>query len=150
MIDRLIEFSLTQRLLVLGLTLLLIGAGVQAWRALPIDAFPDISTTQVKIILKAPGMTPEEVEARIAAPIETEMLGIPRQRILRSISKYGLTDITVDFEDKADIYWARTQVAERLNNVLADLPDGVTGGLAPITTPLSDVYMFTIEGEAVR
>jgi len=149
MIDRLIEFSLTQRLLVLGLTLLLIGAGVQAWRALPIDAFPDISTTQVKIILKAPGMTPEEVEARIAAPIETEMLGIPRQRILRSISKYGLTDITVDFEDKADIYWARTQVAERLNNVLADLPDGVTGGLAPITTPLSDVYMFTIEGEAL-
>ena len=90
MIDRLIEFSLTQRLLVLGLTLLLIGAGVQAWRALPIDAFPDISTTQVKIILKAPGMTPEEVEARIAAPIETEMLGIPRQRILRSISKYSL------------------------------------------------------------
>ncbi|MCL4779432.1 MAG: CusA/CzcA family heavy metal efflux RND transporter [Gammaproteobacteria bacterium] len=149
MIDRLIEFSLTQRLLVLGLTLLLVGAGVQAWRALPIDAFPDISTTQVKIILKAPGMTPEEIEARIAAPIETEMLGIPRQRILRSISKYGLTDITVDFEDSADIYWARSQVAERLNNVLADLPDGVTGGLAPITTPLSDVYMFTVEGETL-
>ncbi|QOJ32618.1 MAG: efflux RND transporter permease subunit [Gammaproteobacteria bacterium] len=149
MIDRLIEFSLTQRLLVLGLTLLLIGAGVQAWLSLPIDAFPDISTTQVKIILKAPGMTPEEIEARIAAPIETEMLGIPRQRILRSVSKYGLTDITVDFEDSADIYWARSQVAERLNNVLADLPEGVTGGLAPITTPLSDVYMFTIEGETL-
>ncbi len=146
MIDRLIEFSLTQRLLVLGMTLLVAVAGVQAWRGLPIDAFPDISTTQVKIILKAPGMTPEEIEARIAAPIETEMLGIPRQRILRSVSKYGLTDITVDFDDKADIYWARSQVAERLNSVLADLPDGVTGGIAPITTPLSDVYMFTLEG----
>ncbi|MCQ3934818.1 MAG: CusA/CzcA family heavy metal efflux RND transporter [Gammaproteobacteria bacterium] len=149
MIDRLIEFSLTQRLLVLGLTLLLIGAGVQAWRALPIDAFPEVSTTQVKIILKAPGMTPEEIEARIAAPIETEMLGIPRQRILRSVSKYGLTDITVDFEDSADIYWARSQVAERLNNVLADLPEGVTGGLAPITTPLSEMFMFTVEGDSL-
>ncbi len=149
MIDRLIEFSLTQRLLVLGVALLVTIAGVQAWRTLPIDAFPDISTTQVKIILKAPGMTPEEIEARITAPIETEMLGIPRQRILRSISKYGLTDITVDFEDDADIYWARSQVAERLNNVLADLPDGVTGGIAPITTPLSDVFMFTVEGESL-
>ncbi|MBW7930505.1 MAG: efflux RND transporter permease subunit [Gammaproteobacteria bacterium] len=149
MIDRLIEFSLTQRLLVLGLTLLLVGAGIQSWRALPIDAFPDISTTQVKIILKAPGMTPEEVEARIAAPVETEMLGIPNQRILRSLSKYGLTDITVDFDDSVDIYWARSQVAERLNSVLADLPEDVTGGLAPIATPLSDVYMFTVEGETL-
>lgn len=149
MIDRLIEFSLTQRLLVLGLTLLLIGAGIQAWRSLPIDAFPDISTTQVKIILKAPGMTPEEVEKRVAAPVETEMLGIPNQRILRSLSKYGLTDITVDFDDSVDIYWARTQVAERLNSVLADLPEDVTGGLAPIATPLADVHMFTIEGDTL-
>ncbi len=149
MIDRLIEFSLTQRLLVLGAALLVVLAGVQAWRDLPIDAFPEVSSTQVKIILKAPGMTPEEVEARIAAPVETEMLGIPRQRILRSISKYGLTDITVDFDEHVDIYWARSQVAERLNNVLGDLPDGVTGGMAPISTPLSDVFMFTVEGEGM-
>jgi cobalt-zinc-cadmium resistance protein CzcA len=145
MLARLTEFSLTQRLLVLGLTLLLAAAGLQAWRELPIDAFPDVSTTQVKIILKAPGMTPEEVETRIAAPVETEMLGIPRQRILRSVSKYGLTDITIDFEDGTDIYWARQQVAERLNGVLADLPEGTAGGLAPITTPLSEVFMFTVD-----
>lgn len=145
MFARLTEFALTQRLLVLGLTLLLTAAGLMAWRDLPIDAFPDVSTTQVKIILKAPGMTPEEVEARIAAPVETEMLGIPRQRILRSISKYGLTDITIDFEDGTDIYWARSQVAERLNGVLASLPPGVEGGLAPITTPLSEMFMFTVD-----
>lgn len=145
MFARLTEFALTQRLLVLGLTLLLTAAGLMAWRELPIDAFPDVSTTQVKIILKAPGMTPEEVEARIAAPVETEMLGIPRQRILRSISKYGLTDITIDFEDGTDIYWARSQVAERLNGVLPSLPEGVEGGLAPITTPLSEMFMFTVD-----
>ncbi|MFN3594707.1 MAG: efflux RND transporter permease subunit, partial [Thiobacillaceae bacterium] len=145
MFARLTEFALTQRLLVLGLALLLTAAGLAAWRELPIDAFPDVSTTQVKIILKAPGMTPEEVEARIAAPVETEMLGIPRQRILRSISKYGLTDITIDFEDGTDIYWARSQVAERLNGVLPNLPPGVEGGLAPITTPLSEMFMFTVD-----
>ena len=145
MLARLTEFSLTQRLLVLGLTLLLVAAGLEAWRTLPIDAFPDVSTTQVKIILKAPGMTPEEVESRITAVVETEMLGIPKQRVLRSVSKYGLTDITIDFEDGTDIYWARQQVAERLNNVLADLPEGVSGGLAPITTPLSEMFMFTVE-----
>ncbi len=147
MLDRLTEFSLTQRLLVFALTLILVGAGIQAWRSLPIDAFPDVSTTQVKLILKAPGMTPEEVETRIAAPIEMEMLGIPRQRLLRSMSKYGLTDVTIDFEDGTDIYWARQQVAERLGNVMADLPEGVSGGLAPITTPLSEMFMFTVEGE---
>ncbi len=149
MLARLTEFSLTQRLLVLGLTLLLTAAGIQAWRGLPIDAFPDVSTTQVKLILKAPGMTPEEVETRIAAPIETEMLGIPRQRILRSVSKYGLTDITIDFEDGTDIYWARSQVAERLNAAMDALPEGVGGGLAPITTPLSEMFMFTVEGEGL-
>ncbi len=146
MLNKLVEFSLTQRLLVAVLTLLLIGAGAVAFKNLPIDAFPDVSTTQVKLIMKAPGMTPEEVEARIVAPIETEMLGIPKQHMLRSISKYALADITIDFEDGTDIYWARQQVAERLGNVQASLPVGTTGGLAPITTPLGEMYMFTVEG----
>jgi heavy metal efflux system protein len=149
MFSRLVEFALSQRLLVAALTLLLIGAGVMAFRDLPIDAFPDVSTTQVKVIMKAPGMTPEEVESRIVAPIELEMLGIPNQRILRSTSKYAIADVTIDFNDGTDIYWARQQVAERLNNVLRDLPAGVTGGLAPITTPLGEMFMFTVEGENV-
>jgi len=146
MLARLVEFSLTQRLLVLVATVLLIGLGVKALGELPIDAFPDVSSTQVKIIMKAPGMTPEEVEARIVQPIELEMLGIPNQRILRSVSKYAIADITIDFEDSTDIYWARQQVTERYNRVLPDLPAGVSGGLAPITTPLGEMFMFTIEG----
>ncbi|MEO1767047.1 efflux RND transporter permease subunit [Thiobacter aerophilum] len=146
MLGRLTEFALSQRLLVGVLTLLLVGAGVIAFRDLPIDAFPDVSTTQVKLVMKAPGMTPEEVEARITTPIELEMLGIPHQRVLRSVSKYGLADITIDFEDGTDIYWARQQVAERLNGILGALPPGVGGGLAPITTPLGEMFMFTVEG----
>ena len=147
MLDRLIRFSLTQRLLVLVMTALLIAAGLQAFLGLPIDAFPDVSTTQVKIILKAPGMTPEEVENRLAVPVEQEMLGIPHQRLLRSTSKYALTDITIDFEDGTDIYWARQQVGERLAAAMDKLPAGIAGGLAPITTPLGEMFMFTIEGE---
>ena len=147
MLSALIRFSLTQRLLLLVLTVMLIGAGTQAFLGLPIDAFPDVSTTQVKIILKAPGMTPAEVETRIAVPVEQEMLGIPNQRLLRSTSKYALTDITIDFEDGTDIYWARQQVGERLAAAMDMLPAGVSGGMAPITTPLGEMYMFTIEGD---
>jgi cobalt-zinc-cadmium resistance protein CzcA len=146
MLAKLIEFSLSQRLITLAVVVLLIAFGVRAYLQLPIDAFPDVSTTQVKIILKAPGMTPEEVETRIVTPIEMEMLGIPHQHILRSISKYALTDITIDFDEGTDIYWARQQVAERLNGVINDLPSGVTGGLAPITTPLGEMFMFAVEG----
>ncbi|MDO9054281.1 MAG: CusA/CzcA family heavy metal efflux RND transporter [Gallionella sp.] len=149
MFSKLVEFSLTQRLLVAALTLLLIGAGIVSFRDLPIDAFPDVSSTQVKLIMKAPGMTPEEVEARIVAPIELEMLGIPNQRIMRSISKYAIADITIDFNDGTDIYWARQQVAERLNNAQRELPPSASGGLAPITTPLGEMFMFTVEGDNI-
>ena len=149
MLSKLVEFALTQRLLVSVLTLLVIGAGVMAFHELPIDAFPDVSSTQVKIIMKAPGMTPEEVEARIVSPIELEMLGIPNQRMLRSISKYAIADITIDFNDGTDIYWESQQVDERLGNALRDLPAGVGGGLAPITTPLGEMFMFTVEGKGV-
>jgi cobalt-zinc-cadmium resistance protein CzcA len=144
--SRLIQFALTQRLLVVLLTALLAGAGYVATMQIPIDAFPDVSPTQVKVIVKAPGMTPEEVETRITAPIELELLGIPKQTMLRSIAKYALTDITVDFEEGTDIYWARQQIAERLTSVWGNLPDGVEGGMAPMTTPLGEMFMFTIEG----
>jgi len=146
MIAALIRFALTQRLLMLLVTLLLIGGGYTAFKQIPIDAFPDVSPIQVKIIVKMPGMPPEEVEARITAPIEVELLGIPHQTMLRSIAKYSLTDITVDFEEGTDIFWARQQIAERLNSVWADLPEGVEGGIAPMTTPLGEIFMFTIEG----
>jgi cobalt-zinc-cadmium resistance protein CzcA len=146
MLAKIIALSLSQRLLVLVLALLLAAAGVQAFLQLPIDAFPDVSSTQVKLILKAPGMTPEEVEARIVAPIEQELLGIARQTVLRSQSKYAIADITLDFEDGTDVFWARQQVNERLAAVMKDLPPSVSGGMAPITTPLGEIFMFTIEG----
>ena len=148
MLSRLIALALSQRLLLLLLTAAGVVAGVLAFRDLPIDAFPDVSTTQVKIILKAPGMTPAEVESRVVIPIEQELLGLPNQTVLRSQSKYAIADITLDFADGTDIYWARQQVNERLSGVMASLPAGLSGGLAPITTPLGEMFMFTIEGEA--
>ncbi len=147
MLEQIIQFSLTQRLLILMSAFILIVAGWKSFQTLPIDAFPDVSTTQVKIIIKAPGMTPEEVETRITAQIEVEMLGIPKQSMLRSMSKYALADITVDFEEGTDIYWARQQVSERLNAIWADLPADIGGGIAPMTTPLGEMFMFTIESD---
>ncbi len=146
MLARLIQFALAQRLFILIATIIMAGAGWYAFHQLPIDAFPDVSSTQVKVIMKAPGMTPEEIESRIAIPIEVEMLGIPQQKILRSVTKYGLVDVTIDFQDGTDIYWARQQVAERLGGIMGDLPSGISGGMAPITTPLGEMFMFTVEG----
>ncbi len=146
MLRNLVEKALSLRLAVLGVALILAGIGAWSFARLPIDAFPDISTTQVKIILKAPGMTPEEVESRVVTPIEMEMLGIPKQKMLRSVAKYAIADITIDFADGTDIYWARQQVTERLNAAMGDLPATVNGGLAPISTPLSEMFMFTLEG----
>ncbi|MBJ19790.1 MAG: efflux RND transporter permease subunit [bacterium] len=146
MLARLIQFALTQRLFVALATTVVVGAGWNAFQNTPVDAFPDVSTPQVKVIIRAPGMTPEEVETRITAPIEVEMLGIPQQTTLRSVTKYTLADITVDFEDGTDIYWARQQVSERLAAIWDALPTGIRGGLAPLTTPLGEMFMFTIEG----
>lgn len=146
MLGRLVAVALSWRVLVLAIAACVAALGAWAFANLPVDAYPDIAPAQVKIILKAPGMTPEEVESRIIAPIEMEMLGLPRQSILRSMAKYAIADITIDFAEGTDIYWARQQVAERLSGVMADLPGSVSGGLAPISTPLSDIYMFTIEG----
>ncbi len=145
----LIQFALTQRMLMLLGVVVLAGLGWHALKNLPIDAFPDVSTPQVKVIVKAPGMTPEEVEAQITIPLELELLGLPHQKILRSIAKYALTDITIDFDEGTDVYWARQQVAERLNNVWGELPEGISGGIAPLTTPLGEMFMFTIEGSTL-
>jgi cobalt-zinc-cadmium resistance protein CzcA len=145
MLERLVAFALSQRMFVALGALLLIGAGLVLLPGLPIDAFPDVSPIQVKLVMKAPGLTPEEVEQRITVPVELELLGLPNKKILRSTTKYALADITVDFEEGTDIYWARNQVSERLSNISRDLPQGVSGGLAPITSPLGEMFMFTID-----
>lgn len=145
MLDTIIRFSLTQRVFILLLMTMVVALGIRAWQGIPIDAFPDISPTQVKIILKAPGMTPEEIEQQITLPIETELLGIPHQQMLRSTTKYAITDITLDFVDGTDIYWARQQVNERLAGLWDSLPQDLSGGIAPMSTPLSEMFMFTLE-----
>ena len=145
MIERLIGFALSQRIFAVIIALALAAGGIVSYSKLTIDAFPDVSTTQVKIIVKAPGMTPKEVEQQITIPIELEMQGIPHQKIVRSISKYALADITIDFEEGTDLYWARDRVYQRFNNIKADLPPSVSGGIAPVTTPLGEILMFTIE-----
>lgn len=145
--DKLISFALSQRLFVSLLALVILGFGVKSYNELPVDAFPDISPTQVKIIMKSSGMTPDEVESRIVIPVEMGMLGIPNQTIMRSTAKYGICDIAIDFEEGTDIYWARQQVNERLNSIMDDLPENLEGGLAPISTPLSEILMFTIESD---
>ncbi|MBI5430143.1 MAG: efflux RND transporter permease subunit [Nitrosomonadales bacterium] len=146
MIAALIRFALTQRMIILLVALAVVFGGLWAFHTLPIDAFPDIYKPQVQVIVKAPGMTPAEVESRITFPIETEMQGLPNQTALRSLNKYALGLVTVWFEDGTDIYLARQQVVERLNQVRGSLPPGVEAVLAPITTPLGEVYMYRIEG----
>ena len=145
MLSNLIRFSLTQRIFILLMAVGVMLIGAVSWMNIPIDAFPEISPTQVKVILKAPGMTAEEIEAQVTLPLETELLGIPNQQILRSTTKYAITDITLDFVEGTDIYWARQQVAERLNNIWANLPEGLEGGIAPMSTPLSEMFMFSLE-----
>ncbi|MFP6080515.1 efflux RND transporter permease subunit [Helicobacter pylori] len=146
MLASIIEFSLRQRIIVIVGAILVLFFGTYSFIHTPVDAFPDISPTQVKIILKLPGSSPEEMENNIVRPLELELLGLKGQKSLRSISKYSISDITIDFDDSVDIYLARNIVNERLSSVMKDLPVGVEGGMAPIVTPLSDIFMFTIDG----
>ncbi|GAA8327254.1 efflux RND transporter permease subunit [Helicobacter pylori] len=146
MLASIIEFSLRQRVIVIVGAILILFFGTYSFIHTPVDAFPDISPTQVKIILKLPGSSPEEMENNIVRPLELELLGLKGQKSLRSISKYSISDITIDFDDSVDIYLARNIVNERLSSVMKDLPVGVEGGMVPIVTPLSDIFMFTIDG----
>ncbi len=147
MIAALIRFALIQRLMMLIIAVAVVIGGLWAFRTLPIDAFPDISPPQVQVLVKAPGLAPTEVESRIAFPIEMEMQGIPRLKLLRSTTKYAISNIVIDFEDGTDIYWARQQVSERLNQVRGALPPDAEVVLAPIATPLSDIYMYRVKGD---
>ena len=147
MIATLVRFSLIQRLMLSLMAIVLFAAGITAFQKLPIDAFPDVSSPQVMIVVKALGMAPEEVENRITFPIEMEMQGLPKQTVMRSTTKNALASIIIDFEEGTDIYWARQQVSERLAQVWTRLPKAIEGGLAPITTPLGEIFMYHIEGE---
>jgi cobalt-zinc-cadmium resistance protein CzcA len=146
MLERLIHFSLRQRLLTFLGALFVAAWGAVSYLKLPIDAFPDVAPAQVLVAMRAPGLTPEELEARVTAPIEIAAKGIPSLVRMRSTTRYSVALLTFEFAEGTDIYWARAQVNERLSQVQDQLPDGVSGGLAPIVTPLGEMLMFTLVG----
>lgn len=145
---RLIEMSLRHRLVVLLLALLLVGAGWTAFRQLPIDAFPDVTNVQVTVISQAPTLSPLEIEQLVTYPIEQACAGLPHSTQVRSLSKFGLSMVTVVFEDGTDIYFARQLVLERIFSVRDQLPEGAESNLGPISTGLGEVYQYTLESES--
>ncbi len=144
--QRILNFVLRQRLLVLIGVLLLIGIGIYSFKTLSIDAFPDVTNVQVQIISLAPGMSPLETEKLVTTPIELQMSGMPGLHETRSLSKFGLSLVTLDFEDSVDTYFARQQVLERMIEAKENLPKNVEAMLGPVSTGLGEVYQYTLEG----
>ncbi len=148
MINRIVDLSLDNRFLVLVLWLLVVVLGLRSLRELPIDAVPDVTNVQVQVLTNSPGLAPEEVERFITFPVETSMSGLPRVEEIRSVSKFGLSVVTVVFEEGTDIYWARQLVSERLGEAREQIPDGYgEPSLGPISTGLGEIYQFEVRGE---
>jgi heavy metal efflux system protein len=148
MLERIIRASIAHRWLVLILVLALSGLGIWNYSRLPIDAVPDITNVQVQINTEAPGYSPLEAEQRVTFPVETALAGLARLDYTRSISRYGLSQVTAVFEDGTDIYFARQQVAERLQQAASQLPTGLEPTLGPVATGLGEIFMYTLEPEA--
>lgn len=146
MIERILAWSIRWRVFIVLLALGLAGAGVWAALSLPIDAVPDVTTNQVQINTVAPAFTPAEMEQYITFPIEVAMSSLPRKQDLRSISQFGLSQVTITFPDDVDIYQARQLVLERLIEVGRELPAGVTPELSPVSTGLGEIVQFTLHG----
>ncbi|WP_278358177.1 MULTISPECIES: efflux RND transporter permease subunit [Idiomarina] len=147
MIDALIRFAVDRRWLVLAATLLVAAAGVYSTLKLPIDAVPDITNVQVQINSEAPGYSPLETEQRISYPVETAMAGLPKLDYTRSISRYGLSQVTVVFEEGTDIYWARQQISERLQKVRGEVPDGIEPTMGPIASGLGEIVNYVVRAK---
>lgn len=147
MLERLIGLSIRHRWLTLALTAALVALGVWSYRHLSIDATPDITNVQVQINTQAPGYSPLEAEQRVTFAIETAMAGLPKLDYSRSLSRYGLSQVTVVFKDGTDLYFARQQVAERLQQIASQLPEGLDPEMGPISTGLGEIFMYTVEAE---
>ncbi|MBI3950157.1 MAG: efflux RND transporter permease subunit [Acidobacteria bacterium] len=147
MIDRILQFSIKWRILIVVLSLVLVGVGLRSAVDLPIDAVPDVTTNQVQINTLAPAFTPLEMEKYVTFPIEVAMSNLPRKQEIRSISKFGLSQVTVIFEEGVNIYWARQLILERLLEAQKDLPPGLVPEMAPVSTGLGEIYQFTVEAD---
>lgn len=144
MIERLIRFSVRQRLFIAGGVATLIAVGGWAFSTLPFEAFPDLTANSVSVIAEAPGIAPEDVEQLVTFPIERSLLGLPGTSSVRSTTKFGLSMVQVIFDDGVDSYFARQVVSERLNGITADLPDGVRPELGPISTAMGEVFQYVL------
>jgi len=148
MIQKIIDFSLDHRFLVIVLWLLAVGVGFRSLLELPIDAVPDVTNIQVQVLTTSPSLAPEEVERFITFPVETAMSGLPRVEEIRSVSKFGLSVVTVVFEEGSDIYWARQLVGERLTEAREQIADGYgEPAMGPISSGLGEIYQFELKGE---
>ena len=145
--DTFLRFVCNQRLLVALLALVLVGLGVAAWQRLPIDAFPDVTNVQVMVLTDAPGLSPLDVERQVTFPVELALNGLPRVVEARSLSKAGLSQVVVVFEDDVDIYFARQLVFQRLAGVRERLPAGLEPELGPVSTGLGEIYQYTLESK---
>lgn len=145
MINAILRLSVERRFLMLSLILVLVGVGVWSFQRLPIDAVPDITNVQVQINTEAPGYSPLEVEQRITFPVETALYGLPNLSYTRSLSRYGLSQVTVVFEEGTDIYFARNLINERLGAIKSGLPPGLEPEMGPIATGLGEIFMYTVE-----
>jgi cobalt-zinc-cadmium resistance protein CzcA len=146
LLDRLIDSSLRHRLLVIVGVVILVGFGIWSFLRIPIDAFPDVTNIQVEVLSNAPGLSPLEVEKFVTYPIEMTLRGLPRLTQLRSVSRYGLSVITVVFEDGVDVYFARQIVLERLIEAREKVPSGIEIALGPVSTAMGEIYQYTLEG----
>src|SRR5690606_36161376 len=142
-IERILDFSIRWRVLMLLVAAAIVAAGAYAALRLPIDAVPDITSNQVQINTVAPGFAPEEMERYVTFPIEVAMSSVPRKEEIRSISQFGLSQVTVTFADDVDIYWARQLVLELLLEAERELPPGVSPELDPVSTGLGEIYQYT-------
>ena len=147
MIESILRFSIERRFLVLSFILVIVGVGIWSYQALPIDAVPDITNVQVQINTAAPGYSPLEAEQRITYPVETALAGLPKLAYSRSLSRYGLSQVTVVFEEGTDIYFARNLINARLGAIKSVLPSGLEPEMGPISTGLGEIFMYTLQAD---
>src|SRR6185436_12210156 len=148
MINNLIRFAISQRLLVMLMVAILIGAGIYNLQRLPIDAVPDVTNVQVQILTAAPSLAPLEIERQITFPIEVAMSGLPDIEEIRSVSKFGLSAVTIVFDDTVDIYFARQLVLERLSQAREQIPQNIgSPEMGPISTGLGEIYQYELKGK---
>ena len=147
MIEPILRFSIERRWLILSLILVIFGLGIWSFRQMPIDAVPDITNVQVQINTEAPGYSPLEAEQRITFPVESALAGLPKLSYTRSLSRYGLSQVTVVFKDGTDIYFARNLINERLGAIKNSLPRGLEPVMGPIATGLGEIFMYTVEAQ---